>query len=84
MNLSNSNSMSQSIKTPKKSRGVCETLQYAPGGNKVEKAIFSFKVTRSLALVSFERASMSISGVCMPNMKSLSKVIAKVKVDNRH
>ena len=69
-----------------KSRCVCETLQYAPGDNKVEKAIFSFKVkvkiTRSLTLVSFERVS-----VCMPNMKSLSlcgsKVIAKVKVDNR-
>ena len=42
----------------KKSRGVCETPQYAPGGNKVEKAIFSFKVTRSLTLVSFERASL--------------------------
>ena len=46
----------------KKSRGVCETLQYAPGGNKVEKAISSFKVkvkvTRSLTLVSFERASL--------------------------
>ena len=28
----------------KKSRGICETLQYAPGRNKVEKAIFSFKV----------------------------------------
>ena len=42
--------------------GVCETLQYAPGGNKVEKAIFSFKVkvkvTRSLTLVSIERASL--------------------------
>ena len=24
--------------------GDCETLQYAPGGNKVEKATFSFKV----------------------------------------
>ena len=24
--------------------GDCETLQYASGGNKVEKAIFSFKV----------------------------------------
>ena len=38
-----------------KSMGVCETLQYAPGGNKVEKAIFSLKVnvnvTRSLTLV---------------------------------
>ena len=45
-----------------KSRGVCETLQYAPGGNKVEKAIYSFKVkvnvARSLTLVSFERASL--------------------------
>ena len=43
-----------------KSRDVCETLQYAPGSNKVEKAIFSFKVkfTRSLTLVSFERASL--------------------------
>ena len=40
-----------------KSRCVIETLQYAPGGNKVQKAIFSFKVTRSLTLVSFERAS---------------------------
>ena len=43
-----------------KSRGVCETLQYAPGGNKVQKAIFSFKVKvkviRPLTLVSFERA----------------------------
>ena len=26
-----------------KSRCVCETLRYAPGGNKVQKAIFSFK-----------------------------------------
>ena len=24
--------------------GVCETLRYAPGGNKVRKAILSFKV----------------------------------------
>ena len=42
----------------KKSRGVCETLQYASSGNKVEKAIFSFKVKRSLTLVLFERASL--------------------------
>ena len=42
------------------SRCVWETLQYAPGGNKVQKAIFSLKVkvTRSLTLVSFERASL--------------------------
>ena len=36
--------------------------RYAPGSNKVQKAIFSFnvkaKVTRSLTLVSFERASL--------------------------
>ena len=36
--------------------------RYAPGGNKVQKAVFSFKVkvkvTRSLILVSFERASL--------------------------
>ena len=42
--------------------GVCETLRYAPGGNKGKKAIFSFKVkvkaTRSLTFVSFERASL--------------------------
>ena len=35
---------------------------YAPGGNKVQKAIFSFnvkvKVTRSLTLLSFERVSL--------------------------
>ena len=35
---------------------------YAPGGNKVQKAILSLnvkvKVTRSLTLVSFERASL--------------------------
>ena len=33
---------------------------YAPGGNQVQKAIFSFKVkvTRSLTSVSFERASL--------------------------
>ena len=44
------------------SRCVCETLQYAPGGNKFQRAIFSFKVkvkvTRSLTLVSIERASL--------------------------
>ena len=36
--------------------------EYAPGGNKVQKAIFSLKVkvkvTRSLTLVSFERVSL--------------------------
>ena len=57
------NNMSRSFDPGhKKSRGVCETLQYAPGGNKVEKVVFSFKVkvkvTRSLTLVLFERASL--------------------------
>ena len=50
------------IVNTKKSRGVCETLRYAPDGNKVEKAIFSFKakvkVTWSLTLMPFERASL--------------------------
>ena len=71
-----------------KSRGVCETLQYALGGNKVEKAMFSFKVkvkvTRSLTLVSFERASL-VEYACQYEV-SISyglKVIANVKVDNR-
>ena len=44
-----------------KNQGVF-VKHYAPGGNKVQKAIFSFKVkvkvTRSLTLVSFERASL--------------------------
>ena len=63
-----------------KPRCVCETLQYAPGGNKVEKASFSFqvkvKVTRSLTLVSIEKGI--ISGVCMPNMKFLSITVQKL------
>ena len=44
-----------------KNQGVF-VKHYAPGGNKVQKAIFSFrfkvKVTRLLTLVSFERASL--------------------------
>ena len=54
--------MSHPIKRTKYARAVfVKHWQYAPGGNKVEKAIFSFKVTvkvtRSLTLVSFVRAS---------------------------
>ena len=45
----------------KKNQGVF-VKHYAPGGNKVQKAIFNFKVkvkvTRSITLVSFERASL--------------------------
>ena len=59
--------------------GVCETLQYAPGGNKVEKAILSFKVkvTRS-TLVSFERASLleyacQIWSIYLQRLKSYSE-----------
>ena len=46
----------------KKSRGVCETLTMPPAATKSEKAIFrakvKVKVTTSLTLVSFERASL--------------------------
>ena len=71
-----------------KSRCVCETLRYALGGNKVQKAMFSFKVkvnvTRSLTLVSFERVSL-VEYACQYEVAISygSKVIAKVKVDNR-
>ena len=44
-----------------KNQGVF-VKHYVPGGNKVQKAIFSFKVkvkvTMSLTLVPFERASL--------------------------
>ena len=58
----------------------------APGGNKVQKAIFNFdvKVTRSLTLVSFERVSVVEYACQIWSLYFLgSKVIAKVKVDNR-
>ena len=61
---------------------------YAPGNNKVLKAICSFKVKveviRSLTLVSFERASL-VEYACQIEVpiSYSSKVIAKVKVDNR-
>ena len=68
----------------KQSRCVCETLQYAPGGNKAQKAIFNVKVIRSLTLVSFERASL-VEYACQIWSLFLLwfNVIAKVKVDNR-
>ena len=51
---------------------------------KVQKTILSIKitlkVTRSLTLVSFERASLVEYGICLPNMKSLSLMASKVKV----
>ena len=53
---------------------------------KSKKAIFStkvkFKVTRSLTLVSFERASL-VEYACQTSTSNSSKVIANVKVDNR-
>ena len=61
----------------RKSRGVCETLQYAPSGNKVEKAIFSFKVKVKVIDLGVIWKDI-ISGVCMPNMKSLSLAVQKL------
>ena len=58
-----------------KNQGVF-VKHYAPCGNKVQKAIFNFKVTRSLTLMSYESV---ISGVCMPNMKSLSLRVQKLQ-----
>ena len=63
--------------------GVCETLQYAPGGNKVEKAIFSLiedqgksQGHKVIDLGVIWKGIMS--GVCMPNMKSLSLTVQKL------
>ena len=69
---------------PTKNQGVF-VKHYAPGGNKVQKAIFSFKVkvkvTRTLSFESFERWSMHAKYEV--SISYGSKVIAKVKVDNR-
>ena len=53
-----------------KNQGVF-VKHYAPGGNKVQKAIFSFKVKGHWC-------EGIISGVCMPNMKSLSHTVQKL------
>ena len=60
-----------------KSMGVCETQQYAPGGNKVEKAILSFKVKVKVTDLGVIWKGI-ISGVSMPNMKSLSLTVQKL------
>ena len=65
-----------------KNQGVfVKHYMYAPGGNKVQKAIFSFKIkikgTRSLTLMSFERASL-VEYICMPYMKSLSLMVQEL------
>ena len=52
----------------KKSRGVCETLQYAPGGNKVKKKVIDLGVIWKGI----------ISEVCMPNMKYQSLTVQKL------
>ena len=59
---------------------VCENTVYAPGGNKVQKAILA-----SLTLVSLERGSLvrSMHAKYEVSIAYGSKVIAKVKVDNR-
>ena len=73
----------------RKNQGVfVKHYMYAPGGNKVQKAIFSFKVkvkvTRSLTLVSFERVSLEeLEARYEVSISYGSKVTAKVKVDNR-
>ena len=46
----------------------------APGGNKVKKAIFSSKVKVKVIDLGVIRKGV-ISGVCMPNMKSLSLIV---------
>ena len=66
-----------------KNQGVF-VKHYVPGGNKVQKAILSFNVTRSLTLVSFTRASL-VEYACQIRIfiPYSSKVIANVKVYNR-
>ena len=70
-----------------KNQGVF-VKHYAPGGNKVQKAIFCFKVkikvTRSLTLVSLKgHHKWSIHAKYEVSISYDSKVIAKVNVDNR-
>ena len=50
---------------------------YALGGNKVQKAIFSFKVKVKVIDLDVIWKGV-ISGVCMPNMKSLSLMAQKL------
>ena len=51
-----------------KNQGVfVKYYSYAPGGNKVEKAIFSFKVTGKVIDLGVIWKGI-ISGLCMPNM----------------
>ena len=61
---------------------------YAPGGNRVQKAIFSVKVqvkvTGSLTLVSFKGHHWwSMCAKYEVSISCSSKVIANIKVENR-
>ena len=59
-----------------KNQGVfVKHYMYAPGGNKVQKANFSFKVKVTDLDVIWKGV---INGVCMPSMKSLSVTIQKL------
>ena len=59
----------------KKIKGVIvKHYSMPPGGNKVEKAIFSFKVKVKVIDLGVIWKGI-ISGVCMPNMKSLSLTV---------
>ena len=59
-----------------KNRGVF-VKHYAPSGNKVQKAIFSLKVKVKVINLGVIWKDI-ISGVCMPNMKSLSLTVQKL------
>ena len=55
---------------------------YAPGSNKVQKAIFSFKVKVKVIIKVIDLGVIwkgVFSGVCMPKMKSLSVRVQKLK-----
>ena len=56
--------------------GDCKTLQEAPDGNKVEKAILASRSKSNHKAIDFGVIWKGIiSGVCMPNMKSLSLTV---------
>ena len=59
-----------------KNQGVF-VKHYAPGGNKVQKAIFSFNVKVKVTDLGVFWKGV-ISGQCMPNMKSLSITVQKL------
>ena len=62
----------------KKSRVFVKHYSMPPGSNKVQKAIFSFKVKVNVIDLGVIWKGI-ISGVCMPNIKSLSLTVQKLK-----